>query len=128
MPAWRFCCTCFFVLLLSACAGTAPANEGRLAGGAFTQVESARIRHAKSSTDRVIQDEKGTVVVQMVPYRTGVSSATVEQMSRKFGCAPSGGAGLLTEDGPIEVYRVQCEDGRYFMAQCELRQCRPVRQ
>jgi len=37
------------------------------------------------------------------------------------------GAGLMTEAGPVEVYRMRCESGamqgRVFTARCELRQC-----
>jgi predicted small secreted protein len=74
-----------------------------------------------------IQDEAGSVAVQKVEYRPGVSSASVERLARKFGCEGTNGAGLVTEKGPVEVYRMRCENGTSFLAQCELRQCRPMR-
>lgn len=74
-----------------------------------------------------VQDEAGTVVVQKVEFRSGISSATVERLAKEHGCVGSGGAGLMTEKGPVEVYRMQCENGKTFLARCELRQCRPMR-
>lgn len=66
------------------------------------------------------------VEIQRVPFKVGVSSATVEQLARAQACASEQGAGLITEPGPIEVYRMQCQDGKVFMARCELRQCRKM--
>jgi len=68
----------------------------------------------------------GDGAVQRVPYRVGVSSNTVEQLARQHACSGSGGAGLVTAEGPVEVYRMQCADGKVFMARCELRQCRKM--
>ncbi|WP_296948656.1 hypothetical protein [uncultured Massilia sp.] len=62
--------------------------------------------------------------VQRIPFRTGVSSATVEKLAKQQGCTGGQGAGLVTEPGPVEVYRMLCDGGRVFMARCELRQCR----
>jgi hypothetical protein len=88
----------------------------------------AKVKKNDMSGDRVtIQDEEGTVEVQKVEFRPGVSSATVERLARRFGCTGSTGAGLVTDKGPVEVYRMKCDDGTTFMAQCELRQCRPMR-
>lgn len=64
------------------------------------------------------------VQVERVPYRIGVSSVTVEQLARQHAC--TGQAGLVTEPGPVEVYRLHCADGKVFMARCELRQCRKM--
>ena len=65
--------------------------------------------------------------IERVPFRIGVSSATVEKMAKAQGCSGGQGAGLMTAEGPVEVYRMRCEDGamrgRVFMARCELRQC-----
>jgi hypothetical protein len=63
--------------------------------------------------------------IERVPYRVGVSSSTVEQLARQHACSGQG-AGLITEPGPVEVYRLQCGDGKVFMARCELRQCRKM--
>jgi len=70
--------------------------------------------------------DAGGAPIERVPYRVGVSSATVEQLARQHACTGTGGAGLVTAEGPIEVYRMQCADGRVFMARCELRQCRKM--
>lgn len=67
-------------------------------------------------------DANGTPI-ERVPFRTGVSSATVEKLGKRQGCTSAQGAGLVTEAGPVEVYRMRCEDGKVFMARCELRQC-----
>jgi len=66
------------------------------------------------------------VEIQRVPFKVGVSSTTVEQLAKAQACTSEQGAGLITEPGPIEVYRMQCRDGKVFMARCELRQCRKM--
>lgn len=63
--------------------------------------------------------------IERVPYRVGVSSVTVEQLARQHACIGQG-AGLITDPGPVEVYRLACSDGKVFMARCELRQCRKL--
>ncbi len=67
-------------------------------------------------------DPNGTPI-ERVPFRLGVSSAAVEKLAKQQGCTGGQGAGLVTEAGPVEVYRMRCEDGKVFMARCELRQC-----
>jgi hypothetical protein len=68
------------------------------------------------------------VVVQKVAFRPGVSSATVEHLAKRFSCTTNGmGAGLIVEKGPVEMYRMQCDNGTTFIAMCEFRQCRPMR-
>jgi hypothetical protein len=62
--------------------------------------------------------------IERVPFRAGVSSATVERLAKEQACSGGPGAGLVTDPGPVEVYRMQCDNGRVFMARCELRQCR----
>jgi hypothetical protein len=74
-----------------------------------------------------VTDADGKVSVQRVDFRSGVSSATVEKLAQRFGCSGRAGAALITEKGPVEIYRLQCDNGTTFMAQCELRQCRPLR-
>lgn len=64
--------------------------------------------------------------IQKIPFRTGVSSATVEKLARQQACTGGQGAGLVTEPGPVEVYRMVCDNGKVFMARCELRQCRQM--
>jgi hypothetical protein len=64
--------------------------------------------------------------VETIPFHTGVSSATVEKMAKQQGCTGGQGAGLITQPGPVEVYRMRCDNGRVFMARCELRQCKQM--
>jgi hypothetical protein len=64
--------------------------------------------------------------IERIPFRAGVSSATVEKLAKQHACSGGQGAGLMTEPGPVEVYKMQCEDGKVFMARCELRQCRQM--
>ena len=112
---------CLAPLLLVACAGSAP-----------TARESARAerqgvpRTAPERNVVRVTDDGGTVAVEKLPFRSGISSATVEKLARSAGCSGQA-AGLISEKGPVEVYRMQCDDGRVFMARCEFRQCRPMR-
>ncbi|MEW7848702.1 hypothetical protein AB2N08_08380 [Massilia aurea] len=64
--------------------------------------------------------------IQRVPFRVGESSYTVEKLASAQACTSTQGAGLMTDPGPIEVYRMQCQNGQVFMARCELRQCRKM--
>ena len=68
----------------------------------------------------------GDPAIEKIPFRVGVSSATVENLARAQGCTGGQGAGLITAEGPVEVYRMQCDSGKVFMARCELRQCRKM--
>jgi translation initiation factor IF-1 len=47
-------------------------------------------------------------------------------MAKQQACTGGQGAALVTETGPVEVYRMQCDNGKVFMARCELRQCRKM--
>ena len=66
------------------------------------------------------------VVIERVPFRAGISSVTVENMAKQQGCTGGVGAGLMTEPGPVEVYRMICDNGKVFRAKCELRQCKQM--
>jgi hypothetical protein len=68
----------------------------------------------------------GSVPIQKIPFHTGVSSATVERMAKQRACTGGEGASLITQQGPVEVYRMRCDNGKMFMARCELRQCRAM--
>jgi hypothetical protein len=78
-----------------------------------------------SSRPAGLVDADGTPI-QKLPFRLGVSSNTVEKMARQQACTGGQGAGLVTEPGPVEVYRMQCDNGKVYMARCELRQCRQM--
>lgn len=87
--------------------------------------------HGKADADAPVATAKPAapqlvaegVLIERIPFRAGVSSVTVEKMARHEQCTGGEGAGLVTEPGPVEVYRMQCENGKVFMARCELRQC-----
>jgi hypothetical protein len=64
--------------------------------------------------------------IERVPFRPGTSSVTVENLAKKVGCTGGEGAGLMTAPGPVEVYRMVCDNRSVFMAKCELRQCRAM--
>jgi hypothetical protein len=66
------------------------------------------------------------VPIDRIAFRPGVSSVTVEKLGKQRDCQSNEGAGLVTEPGPIEVYRMVCSSGRVFMARCELRQCKAM--
>ena len=57
-------------------------------------------------------------------FKIGQSSGTVEDMIRERGCSVRQGAELLSSEGPVEIYRAQCVDGRVMQARWEFRQCR----
>lgn len=78
------------------------------------------------SEPAAVAPSSDVAVVERVPFTLGVSSVTVEKLGRTQACVSAKGAGLVTEPGPIEVYRMQCEDGKVFLARCELRQCRKM--
>jgi hypothetical protein len=79
---------------------------------------------APASPDQLV--DKDGVPIERIPFHGGVSSATVEKLAKQHACTGGQGAGLVTEPGPVEVYRMQCENGKVFMARCELRQCRQM--
>ncbi|MES3023339.1 MAG: hypothetical protein V4857_17385 [Pseudomonadota bacterium] len=64
------------------------------------------------------------VPIQRVGFRPGVSTVTVENLAKQVGCRGGVGASLLTEPGPIEIYRMACDNGQVYMARCEMRQCK----
>ena len=91
--------------------------------GLFTrtkQTENAQARSTKAQANRQSQG------IQKIEFVTGISSVTVEKLAQQNQCISLKGAGQITPKGPVEVYRVACEDGRNFMARCELRQCQPM--
>jgi hypothetical protein len=67
------------------------------------------------------------VPIERVEFRSGVSSATVERLAKEANCTGGIGAGLVSEPGPVEMYRMVCGNGQVFLARCEMRQCAPVK-
>jgi hypothetical protein len=76
----------------------------------------------RAKTQPAVAAEPATKV-ELVPFQVGVSSYTVDKLAQQRGCSSRQGAGLVTEKGPVEVYRVRCDNGATFVARCELRQC-----
>lgn len=80
----------------------------------------------KAQMDTQNRDAGETIIVQKLDFNQGVSSVTVERLAIQNQCISKQGAGQVTPKGPTEIYRVSCDDGRVFMAKCELRQCKPM--
>ncbi|MFC7514451.1 hypothetical protein ACFQUU_05485 [Herbaspirillum sp. GCM10030257] len=113
--------------LLAGCSSMSGLSGDEAASASASTAPVSRQAARAAANVVQIQDDAGSVAVQKVEYRPGVSSASVERLARRFGCEGANGAGLVTEKGPVEVYRMRCENGTSFLAQCELRQCRPMR-
>lgn len=112
-------------MFIAGCSSVSLADRGQPAVAQAVPVKAAA---HKQGVDRIVVDDgAGNVVVQKVEARPGVSSVTVEKLAKSAGCSNRSGAGLITEKGPIEVYRMQCDNGITFTAKCELRQCKPMR-
>ena len=79
---------------------------------------------APAPSSVMVQGERPAT--ERVPFRAGVSTVTVEKMAQGLGCVGGQGAGLMTPQGPVEIYRMTCESGQVYMAKCELRQCHTV--
>jgi hypothetical protein len=89
-----------------------------------TKMEPETFAPAKPAVTQLL-DENGAPI-ERIPFRSGVSSVTVEKLAQQRSCNSSEGAGLVTEVGPVEVYRMACASGKVFMARCELRQCKAM--
>ncbi|WP_395401430.1 hypothetical protein ACHMW6_26805 [Pseudoduganella sp. UC29_106] len=108
--------------LLSACSYI-PFLQKEEVAQAPVKRKSAQQELGADGTPRVVVDG---VEVQKVEFRPGISSATVERLAHAQSCKGGLGASLMTEPGPVEVYRMACDNGKVFLARCELRQCTPM--
>jgi len=97
-------------------------GQGGIASSKLIAIDDATVQLLSSNTQA---DE--SVQIEKVPFVQGVSSVTVEKIAAKNSCIGKYGAGLLTDKGPLEIYRINCEDGRTLLARCELRQCKIMR-
>jgi hypothetical protein len=89
-----------------------------------TRMEPVQAAPAKPAAPQLV-DANGAPI-ERIPFVPGVSSATVERLAMVQACTGGVGAGLVTPPGPLEVYRMYCENGKTFMARCELRQCKAM--
>jgi PBP1b-binding outer membrane lipoprotein LpoB len=85
----------------------------------------APVKVAAAPVQTPTVDAKGEPIAH-VPFRPGISSVTVENMAKKQGCTGGVGAGLMTPPGPVEVYRMVCDNRTVYQAKCELRQCKAI--
>jgi hypothetical protein len=90
-----------------------------------TKMEPAPVAVAAKPAVVQLVDQHGAPI-ERVAFRPGVSSVTVEKLGKQRACASNEGAGLVTEAGPVEVYRMACDSGKVFLARCELRQCKAM--
>jgi hypothetical protein len=110
--------------VLSACTPLPPSSVSALERSNDSTAENPAV--AKATRDQTPNQTLQQTPVERVPFVLGVSSVTVERMALRAACTGGPGAGLLTPPGPVEVYRMTCDDGKTFMARCELRQCTPM--
>ena len=94
------------------------------AGFDYPSTMTIALRQVEMAQNTVV-DATGNPI-EVIPFRAGVSSATVERMAKAVGCTGGKGAGLLTPQGPVEVYKMQCENGSNFKAVCDMRQCKAM--
>jgi hypothetical protein len=109
-----------FLLLLAAGVLSACASKKQVAQA---PVKRKSVIEAEAAARAAMIDG---VPVEKVEFRPGISSATVERLANAEECRGGRGAGLVTERGPVEIYRMSCANGKVFMARCELRQCKPM--
>jgi hypothetical protein len=119
-------------IAIAGCSTLSPEGGGQASAAPVAQhastepIGSTAVPSERNSNLVVATDAGGPVVIRKLEFRQGLSSATVERLAKQSGCNGSG-AGLVTEKGPVEVYRMQCDNGRTFLAKCEQRQCKPMR-
>ena len=111
-------------LLLNGCYGSRSRVTGLDQARAAVPAKPRAVQLASDGTPEVKSEG---VVIEKLAFRAGKSSATVEKMAKKQACSGGVGAGLVTSPGPVEVYRMVCDNGKVFLAKCELRQCKPMR-
>jgi hypothetical protein len=69
--------------------------------------------------------DAGGTPIERVPFR-GRVVGDGREAGEAAGLHGRAGRRPVTEPGPVEVYRMQCDNGKVFMARCELRQCRKM--
>jgi hypothetical protein len=87
---------------------------------------SAKPVTPKTNELAVQKSENTNLKIETLQFQPGISTVTVENMAKKVGCQGGVGAGLISEKGPVEIYRMLCDNGTVFKARCELRQCKQM--
>lgn len=109
-----------FAVGLIGCKSTGKSAAARTASGqSVVKTEQVHLQPPGAGNSQL--------AVQQVPFQIATSSVTVERMAQKVGCVGGKGASLVTDKGPVEVYKMQCDNGKVFLAKCELRQCTPMK-
>ena len=98
-----------------------------VAGCASLQQMFDSERPAAQATAAAAAPASGEPQIQTIPFKTGISSMTVEKLALQYGCTAAKGAARITDQGPVEVYRMACENERVLLVKCELRQCKAIR-
>ena len=112
--------------LLSACSWMPFASRADEEASAAQALAARKPAPRTTAADGTPLARMDGVEIEKVAFRAGVSSATVEVMAKQRGCKGGWGAGLVSEPGPVEIYRMTCESGKVFMARCELKQCKAM--
>ena len=113
-----------FVLLSCAFAGVFALGGCSMLKTAPPAAAAVAAAPAKPASQQLV--DRNRVAIERIAFRPGVSSVTVEKLGKLQACISAEGAGLVTEAGPVEVYRMACGSGKVFMARCELRQCKAM--
>ncbi|HJV01557.1 MAG TPA: hypothetical protein VJ752_13510 [Burkholderiaceae bacterium] len=118
-------CSLLSSLLLGGCSWLPSRARDEAAAAAQAQAERQPAPRTVAADGTPLVRFDG-VEIEKVPFQAGVSSVTVERMARQHDCVGGLGAGLVSAPGPVEIYRMACDNGKVFMARCELRQCKPM--
>ncbi|MBA5686369.1 hypothetical protein [Rugamonas apoptosis] len=120
-------CSLLSSLLLGACSWLPSRARDEAEAAAAAQVAAARQPAPRTvAADGTPLVRVDGVEIEKVPFQAGVSSTTVERLARQRECVGGLGAGLISAPGPVEIYRMACDNGKVFMARCELRQCKAM--
>lgn len=108
-----------------------PVKSAALAEITVTPATPVTVSNSNSNSNSVSNSNSNSEPsanskIQMIEFRQGVSSVTVEKIAKEYGCRGGKGAALITAPGPIEIYRMACDSGKTFLAKCELRQCKAM--
>jgi hypothetical protein len=105
--------------------GTPPPGEGHVPMPLATASGSTEAHTGGTSSTPSAQPNAARSHAAQVKF--GKFSYVAEKLAKADGCGSDQGAALTTEPGPVESYRVECNDGRAFAVHCEYGVCNAVR-